>query len=85
MKNFINKFKRESDEETRKRVLDLAKDIDCGMISPPMDAQVALNELKDHLLGEDWYVVDPMSTEQVNTNIVYEIERKYKRVKSFWK
>lgn len=81
MKKFFNKFKKESDAETRKRVLSLAKDIDCGMFSPPMDAQVALNELKDHLLGEDWYVVDPMSTEQINTNIVYEIERKYKRVK----
>ena len=85
MKNFLKKFKRESNEEIRKRVLSLAKDIDCGLISPPMDAQVALNELCTHLLGEGWYVVDAMSMEQVNTNIVYEIECKYKRVKSFWK
>lgn len=82
---FFNKFKKESDKEIRERVLNLAKDIDCGLISPPMDAQVALNELKDHLLGEDWYVVDPMNQEQVNTNIVYQIEKRYKRVKSFWK
>lgn len=80
MKNIINKFKRETDEEIRERVLSLAKEGDYGIMSPPMDAQVALNELCKHLLGENWYVVDPMSTEQVNTNIVYEIERKYKRV-----
>lgn len=80
MKNIINKFKRETDEEIRERVLSLAKEGDYGIMSPPMDAQVALNELCKHLLGENWHVVDPMSIEQVNTNIVYEIERKYKRV-----
>ena len=80
MKNIINKFKRETDEEIRERVLSVAKEGDYGIMSPTMEAQVALNELCKHLLGENWYVVDPMSTEQVNTNIVYEIERKYKRV-----
>ena len=58
----------------------LTKEGNYGMISPPMDAQVALNEICKHLLGEDWHVTTPMSTEQVNTNIVYEIERKYKKV-----
>lgn len=48
---------------------------------PPMDAQMAINELCRHLLGEDWYVSMPMSTEQINTEIVYEIERKYSKKK----
>ena len=80
MNNFIKKFKRETNEEIRERVLSLAEDGDYGIMSPPMDAQVALNELCRHLLGEDWHVVGPMRLEQINTNIVYEIELKYKRV-----
>ena len=81
MRNFLKKFKEETPEETKERVLALAKDVDCGLLSPPMDAQVALNELCRHLLGDDWYVADPISVEQCNTEIVYAIERKYKRVK----
>ena len=46
-----------------------------------MNAQVALYELGNYLLGEGWYVVDPLSVEQINTIMVYEIERKFKRVK----
>lgn len=80
IKNFINKLKKEKDEEIRERVLSLTKEGNYGMISPPMDAQVALNEICKHLLGEDWHVTTPMNTEQINTNIVYEIERKYKKV-----
>jgi hypothetical protein len=34
---------------------------------------MALEFLKNYLLGEDWYVVSPISTKQVNTEIVYEI------------
>ena len=33
------------------------------------------------LYNEQTNVVDPMSVEKINTNIVYEIERRYKRVK----
>jgi len=43
-----------------------------------MKAQVALDELCRYFLGEDWYTTMPESQEQVNTEIVYEIERKYK-------
>lgn len=81
IKNIKRKYIKETAEETRERVLSLTDNKDYGLISPPMDAQVALNELCRHLLGSNWCVVDPMSIEQVNTNIVYEIERKYKRVK----
>jgi hypothetical protein len=76
-----NIFIKELDDEIKNRVLNLCEDGDYGILPPPMNAQKALNELCDHLLGEDWYVVNPISTEQANTEIVYAIERKYKRVK----
>ena len=31
----------------------------CGMLSPPMNPQQAMDFLKDYLLGEDWYVINP--------------------------
>ena len=48
-------------------------DEDYGLCSPPIDAQQALNILKDHFLGEDWYVSMPQSPEQCNTDIVHSI------------
>lgn len=50
---------------------------DCGLMQPPLDAQKALNFLKNYLLGEDWYVVNPVNTQQCNTQIVWEILEKY--------
>ena len=52
---------------------------DCGILSPPLEPQMALNFLKDYLLGEDWYVVSPISTKQVNTERVYEILYRYSK------
>ncbi|EDT73386.1 hypothetical protein [Clostridium butyricum] len=46
-----------------------------------MHAQTAVNQLCDHLLGEDWYIVDSVNNVQANAIIVYEIERKYKKVR----
>lgn len=60
--------------------------IDCGIMSPPMEAEKALSFLTDYLLGENWYVVDPISPKQVNTNIVHEILLKYsKKYRKEWK
>lgn len=74
--------RKETPNEVRERVLSLCEDVDCGIFSPPLNAQVALNELARHLLGEDWYSTNPISQEQINAEIVYEIEMKYrKRVK----
>lgn len=50
---------------------------DCGILQPPLDAQKALYFLKDYLLGENWYVVNPVNTQQCNTQIVYEILEKF--------
>jgi hypothetical protein len=60
---------------------------DCGILQPPLNAQKALDFLKDYLLGENWYVVNPVNTEQCNAQIVHEIlyyysskyRREYKR------
>ena len=52
------------------------------ILSPPMKAQVAVDELCRYFLGDDWY--DDTSAkhpEQINTNIVVEIERNYKGCK----
>lgn len=56
-----------------------------NIFSPPLEPQIALDILKDHFLGEDWYTPNPISTKQVNTEIVYEILRKYPGKKPFWK
>lgn len=51
-----------------------------GNIFPPsLDAQTAVDFLIEYLLGEDWYCVNPISTEQINTEAVAEILWKYSR------
>lgn len=63
----------------KKHLLSLCKPGDYGIMSPPMSAQVALNELCRCFLGDDWYDESGYtSPEQVNTNIVYTIEKLYK-------
>lgn len=69
----------------------LCKNTDPNNIcDPPLDAQQAINFLCDYLLGEDWYVVMPESTEQVNSVIVEQILYKYskkyrKEVRKYWR
>lgn len=80
--NFKKKYIKESDNETKERVLSLCydKDKDFGIMTPPMNAQVALNEIARHLLGSGYYT-NNITNDQSNTEIVYDIERKYKRLK----
>ena len=42
-----------------------------------MDPQKAIQELKTHLLGNDWYIIDSCSTDQANEAIVEEIKSRY--------
>lgn len=66
----------------KKHILDICEPIDCGMLSPPMKAQIAINELCSYFLGDDWYDGSgATSPEQVNTAIVVAIEQRYKGVK----
>ena len=73
MSNFIRKFfhKKETSKERRERLLKLCED-------GGMDAQVAIHELCRYLLGEDWYIADPVNNVQANAIIVDEIESKYR-------
>lgn len=64
-------------------ILSLTNGKDYGMCNPPMEAQVALNELCRYFLGEDYYDVLPESQKQVNTDIVFQIEEKYKGCRIF--
>lgn len=45
---------------------------------PISDAQFR-REIINFFLGEDWYVVNPIGQEQVNTEALYCIEEKYMR------
>lgn len=60
---------------------------DCGMLTPPMEAQQCVDMLQSYLLGEDWYVTSGVtSAEQINTEIVFEILSKYsKKFRKEWK
>ena len=53
---------------------------DCGLMQPPLNAQKALDFLQKYLLGEDWYIVNPVNTEQGNSQIVHEILMKHSRI-----
>lgn len=56
-----------------------ANDDPINLCDPPLEPQEAVNFLCDYLLGEDWYVVMPESTKQVNSVIVFEILEKYSK------
>lgn len=73
--------KKETNKEIAKRLLRLTDGKDYGIFAPPMKAQIAVNELCRYFLGKDWYSLNPISTEQINTEIVYEIERKFRKYK----
>lgn len=72
----------ETDEQIRKRLLKLCKEGDYGSCPPPMDADVAIRELQNFFLGEDWCVALSISHEQAITEIVYQIETKCKRLRA---
>ena len=50
-----------------------------SMCYPPMEAQEAIDFLKDYLLGKDWCIAMSENTQQVNTAIVFEILLKHSR------
>lgn len=49
-----------------------AKDED-NLFPPSLEPQLALDFLREYILGEDWYSVNPISTAQINTEVVDEI------------
>lgn len=50
-----------------------------GLCPAPINAQKALDVLCDYLLGDDFYIADPISTTQANTVIVQQILFKYSK------
>ena len=58
--------------------LENAKDPD-NILPPELDFEKAIYFLKNYLLGEDWYVNYSESAKQINTDIVYNILRKYSK------
>lgn len=58
-------------------------DKDYGIFIPPTKAQEGLHILIHHFLGDDWYTVNPISRDQVNTEAIYEILKRYPEHKTF--
>lgn len=50
-----------------------------NMFPPCLDAQKAVDFLCDYLMGEDYYIVNPLSTAQANSEIVHDILYKYSK------
>lgn len=48
---------------------------------PPTTDREASQILIHHFLGDDWYVVNPIGHEQINTEAVWEILSKYPHAK----
>jgi len=71
-------------EQFRKEILD-SSEKDYGLCPPPLDAQKGLNILIKHFLGDGWYTVMPISTEQVNTEAVYSILLLHGEKRNIWK
>lgn len=74
--------KHETDEEIRERLLKLCKEGDYGICPPPMEANVALNELRDFFLGKDWYSSFADGSKPTFSEIVYQIETRCKSKKA---
>jgi len=49
---------------------------DYGVCPKPIKAEDAMTILIDHILGVNWYVVMPLSQEQVYTQAIFEIVKK---------
>lgn len=58
--------------------LENPKDPD-NMLPPALDFEKAIYFLKNYLLGENWYVEYPGTPKQINTDIVYDILKKYSK------
>lgn len=55
----------------------------------PISSDQAMYILIKYILGEDWYVVDPLSNDQINAIAVQEIKHKFdklthRKIKDRW-
>lgn len=71
-----------SNKFDKQHILSICEPGDYGILAPPMKAQVAVDELCRYFLGDNWYDTSGAThPEQINTEIVAEIERRYKGAK----
>lgn len=63
----------------KEKLFEVLSDDTYGVCPAPMSADVALQILTVYLLGENFYVVMPVSQEQANTEIVAAILEKYSK------
>ena len=71
------KHRKETDKDIADRILKLTEPGEYGIFPPPMKAQIAVDELCRFFLGEDYWTI-VSNNEQANTEIVFEIECRYK-------
>lgn len=71
------KNRKETDNDIADRILKLTEPGEYGIFPPPMKAQIAVDELCRFFLGEDYWTI-VSNNEQANTEIVFEIECRYK-------
>ena len=72
-----HKNRKETDKDIADRILKLTEPGEYGIFPPPMKAQIAVDELCRFFLGEDYWTI-VSNNEQANTEIVFEIECRYK-------
>ena len=71
MKRFIKLLDDHYDKESKKPLGER------NIYPPPTNAQLVVDCLTDLILGDDWYIPDPVTTGQVNTYILDQILYKY--------
>ena len=49
---------------------------------PTMEGQIAFNEVTNLILGDDYYIVDPITNAQANPIILKDIKDKYNKIVS---
>ena len=65
--------------ERKEKFFKILENRECGIFPSSTPPLLALEVLVEYLLGEDWYVVDPLSSGQCNTVIVDTILKKYSK------
>lgn len=65
--------------DNKKKLFEILSDEKYGLCPAPMSAEDAIQILTDYLLGEDFYIVMPLSPQQANTEIVAAILEKHSK------
>lgn len=72
-------FKKRKPPQEFERFVKILEDDTYGMFPAPTNGNFAINLLVPYLLGDDYYIVDPVGVEQGNTIIVHDILLKHSR------